>query len=163
MLRAERAVRAYADDVFRLAYHQLLNRDKAEDVTQEVFLSLLTARTCFEDERHLKGWLMKATINRCKNARRFAARHPEECADPQDAGFFDARLPSQGEEGEAQDGEIWECVACLPEELRTVLCLYYVEGYKVKEIAQITDASPSTVRTRLHRARKKLGSLLGGV
>lgn len=52
--------------------------------------------------------------------------------------------------------DLWNAVAALPEELRTVIYLHYVEGYQTDEIANMIGCRPATVRTRLHRARNKL-------
>lgn len=52
--------------------------------------------------------------------------------------------------------DLWNAVAALPEELRTVIYLHYVEGYQTDEIASMLRCRPATVRTRLHRARNKL-------
>lgn len=157
---AERAVRMFGTDVYRLAFHQLLNRERAEDAAQEVFLSLLSAGTEFCDDEHLKAWLLRATISRCKNARRHAARHPEDSVDPRDTAIFDC--PGDLAAGGGHDERVWECVAQLPEDFRVALCLHYVEGYKVREVAAMTGVSAATVRTRLFRAREKLRKLMGG-
>lgn len=157
---AERAVRMFGTDVYRLAFHQLLNRERAEDVAQEVFLSLLSAGTKFCDDEHLKAWLLRATINRCKNARRSLARHPEDSVDPMETTVFDRQDGAAATDG--GDDRVWGCVAQLPEDFRVVLCLHCVEGYKVDEIAGMTGVPATTVRTRLFRARGKLRKLLGG-
>ena len=52
--------------------------------------------------------------------------------------------------------DLWNAVASLPEELRTAIYLYYVEGYDTEEVASLTGCRPATVRTRLYRARKRL-------
>ena len=158
---AERAVRAFGTDVYRLAFHQLLRRDWAEDVAQEVFLSLLSADAEFRDDGHLKAWLLRATISRCKNARRYRARHPEDCVDPQEASVFD-RLDAGGMPDTETDARVWECLVQLPEDFRVAVCLHYVEGYKVDEVASMTGVPATTVRTRLFRARGALRKLLGG-
>ena len=52
--------------------------------------------------------------------------------------------------------ELWQAVHALPDDLRTVVWLHYVEGYRTDEIAGLVGCRPATVRTRLHRARKQL-------
>ena len=59
--------------------------------------------------------------------------------------------------GDAQPlRELWQAVHALPDDLRTVVWLHYVEGYRTDEIAGLVGCRPATVRTRLHRARKQL-------
>ena len=61
---------------------------------------------------------------------------------------------------DAFDADIWEVVGALPPDLRIPVHLFYVEGYATEEIARITGCRPSTVRTRLHRAREQLRNML---
>ena len=58
--------------------------------------------------------------------------------------------------------ELWQAVRALPDDLRVVVWLHYVEGYGTDEIAPLVGCRPATVRTRLHRARKKLRLELEG-
>ena len=64
---------------------------------------------------------------------------------------------------EDESRELWEAVSRLPEKARTAVHLYYAEGYSAEEISQLMHIPAATVRTRLHRARKQLKELLGGI
>lgn len=147
------AMAACGDAVYRLALCRLGSRADAEDVFQEVFLRLLRDTTAFEDEEHLKAWLLRVTANRCSDLRRTAwFRHTA----PLEA-LPDAAAP------EREDyTALWQAVAALPARLRVPVYLHYVEGYGTEEIAQITGCRPASVRTRLHRARKQLKQILEG-
>lgn len=147
------AMERCGDAVYRLALCRLGGRADAEDVYQEVFLRLLRNTTDFRDDEHLKAWLLRVTVNCCNDLRRsawFRRTAPLEAAP-------DAAAP-------VQDGndELWQAVRTLPDDLRIVVWLHYVEGYGTDEIAPLVGCRPATVRTRLHRARKKLRIELEG-
>lgn len=153
------AMEAHGDTVYRLALCRTQNAADAEDVYQDVFLSLLSQEDRDWDGEHLKAWLIRATLNRCADLHRFRLRRPvlsledvPELARPDDDSAVDR----------ARQAELWEAVGRLPAALRTAVHLYYAEGYSTEEIAAMTDCPPATVRTRLRRARMKLKDLLGG-
>ena len=141
------AMERCGDAVYRLAYCRLGSHADAEDVYQEVFLRLMQDTTEFRYAEHLKAWLLRVTLSRCADLRRSAwFRHtaPLEAAP-------DAAAPVQDD-----NEELWQAVHALPDDLRTVVWLHYVEGYRTDEIAGLVGCRPATVRTRLHRARKQL-------
>lgn len=142
-----RAARRYGDNIFRLAFHYCRNRFDADDVTQTVLLKLLRRGEPFESEEHLRNWLMRVTVNDCKKLliAPWRCRH-EALEDYANTLYAD----------EPEDGALFLAVMELPQKCRLVTCLYYYEGYSVKEIAQITGSNPSTVRTRMQRARALL-------
>lgn len=146
------AVEAYGDTVYRLALCRLRNTADAEDVYQEVFLRLFAQRRPPEGE-HQKAWLIRAALNRCADVGRFRAR--QAVLPLEELPELPAPVPDGG-------AELWAAVGSLPEQFRTVVHLYYAEGYSTGEIAAMLRVSAVTVRTRLRRARMKLKDLLGG-
>lgn len=135
-----RLFRAYANDVFRLAYSYLGSRADAEDVCQTVFLKLAEGRARLEPGKE-KAWLLTCTANACKSLlRSFWRRHVEP---------LDESIPAAA----PQDRELWQAVLALPPGYRAVVHLYYFEGYDQAEIAALLRLSPAAVRTRLYRAR----------
>lgn len=139
------AMNKHGDEVYRLALCRLQNKTDAEDVYQEVFLKLFSTKTDFENDEHLKAWLLRVTINKCCDLRR--------CA------WFKNKTVLENEiVAEMPDEyiDLWQSISVLSKDLRTVIWLHYVEGYKTEEISQILKCNPSTVRTKLYRARKKL-------
>ena len=137
----------YHVQAYRTAVLLTGNRADAEDVFQEVFLRLLRDTTEFRDAEHLKASLLRVTLSRCADLRRsawFRRTAPLEAAP--DAA---ASEPDDHE-------DLWRAVRALPDDLRTVIHLHYVEGYGTDEIAGMVGCRPATVRTRLHRARKQL-------
>ena len=139
----------YLDTVYRVAVHNAPTPADAEDVTQEVFETLLTYRKPFRDEEHLKAWLIRAAVNRCKNLHR--AKRTSEVALPDD-------LPAP------QNGSVvLEEVRALPEHYRNAIYLHYYEGYTAAEIGTILGAGRNTVLSWLRRGRKALRErMIGG-
>ena len=152
------AMGAWGGSVWRLALAQTGSKEDAEDVYQDVFLRLAQSATEFSSQEHLKAWLLLVAVNRCHDVARLRSRRPAVPLDsmpfePSDAG------PLSPDEVRA----LWEAVGELPESMRVVIHLYYQEGYSGKEIAGLLGLEPSTVRTRLQRARAQLKISLGGV
>ena len=152
------AMGAWGGSVWRLALAQTGSKEDAEDVYQDVFLRLAQSATEFSSQEHLKAWLLRVAVNRCHDVARLRSRRPAVPLDsmpfePSDAG------PLSPDEVRA----LWEAVGELPESMRVVIHLYYQEGYSGKEIAGLLGLEPSTVRTRLQRARAQLKKSLGGV
>lgn len=147
------AMEVHGSMVYRLALCRMQNQMDAEDVYQDVFLRLLGQETEQWSDERTKAWLIRTTLNRCADIYRFRLRHQTLALEEMTAL---AQMP------ETQDAELWEAVSKLPETLRTVIHLYYGEGYATEEIAQIFRIPAVTVRTRLRRARLKLKDLLGG-
>lgn len=148
------AMERCGDAVYRLALCRLGTRADAEDVFQEVFLRLLRDTTEFRDAEHLKAWLLRVTVNCCHDLRRtawFRRTAPLEAAPELAAPLPDIH------------GELWRAIGALPNDLRVVVWLHYVEGYGTDEIAVMVGCRPATVRTRLHRARKQLKHELEGM
>lgn len=145
--KTELVFRQYADMIYRIAMHNLENSADAEDILQDVCMALMTGKPP-QDEEHLKRWLIRVTINKCKNLKRsFWRRNRESLSD-----YTHLESPP---------------VPCLPEEIfelpdsyRNIIYLYYFEDYTIPEIAQILGKNENTVKSSLQRARKKLKKLL---
>ncbi len=146
------AVEQYQDTVFRVALHALGGPQDADDAVQEVFLRLFRYGGDFESGEHLRRWLLRVTVNVCRDALKSPWRKRrvdlEEVPEPP---VFD----------QPEDGELYRAVLALSEKYRTVLDLFYYEELSVKEIADLLHVSPSAVTTRLSRAREALKRQLG--
>lgn len=144
-----RLISLYRQTVFRAAYCQLKSYGEAEDITQEVFLSLYTYTGVFNDDSHVKAWLLRVTVNKCRNLLKSAFRKLsvplEEAAD---------------ETVFTEENELLQVVMTLKPKLRTPLYMYYYEEYSVKEIAELLGEKETTITIRLSRGRKKLKELL---
>lgn len=139
------AMNKHGDEVYRLALCRLQNKTDAEDVYQEVFLKLFSTKTDFKDDEHLKAWLLRVTINKCCDLRR--------CVWFKNKTLLENEIVSEMPD---EYIDLWQSISVLSKDLRTVIWLHYVEGYKTEEISQILKCNPSTIRTKLYRARKKL-------
>ena len=140
----------YCNTVYRLAYARVGNKFDAEDILQTVFLKLCKVNICFNDEEHLKAWLLKVTINCSKNQLKSAfAKLCEPLNDTITAPTHEV-------------SEVYSKVANLPLKYRTVVYLHYFEGYSCCEIATLTRSNEATVKTRLKRARERLQITLKG-
>ena len=143
----ETAVERYADTVFRLAYSYLKNRADAEDVMQETLLKLYGAEEHFESPEHERYWVIRVAANECKKLLRSPWRRRTESMEAvPETAVFDAPVQS----------ELFQQVMTLPPKYRAAIYLHYYEGYAVREIAALMQANPSTVQTRLMRARGQL-------
>lgn len=148
------AVRQYQDMVYRVALHQMANSADAEDAVQEVFLRLYTCKTTFDGPEHLRFWLIRVTINYCKNELKSPWRRRRVALES---------LPDQPAFQAPEQRELYQAVMALPEKYRTVLDLFYYEELSTREIARLLDIRQSAVTTRLARAREKLKKTLLGV
>ncbi len=149
--------RLYATDVLRVSYYYLGNREQAEDVTQDVFVRLITNRPVLEQGRE-KAWLLKVALNRCRDIwrgswfKKVVLGHPA----------FEV-FPAPDEIGTAADRyALAEAVNRLRPEFKEVVLLFYYQGFSVTEIAAMLEIAEGTVSSRLSRARSKLQEELKG-
>jgi RNA polymerase sigma-70 factor (ECF subfamily) len=148
------AVERYQDMVYRVAFHVLANPYDADDAVQEVFLKLYTSKKPMEGEEHLRRWLLRVTINHCRDVLRSPWRKRRVSMED---------VPEQPVFQEPEQKVLYETVMTLPEHYRIVLVLFYYEELSVREIGTLLKLNPSAVTTRLSRARAKLKEQLGEV
>ena len=142
----------YGDMVLRIAYTYLKNRADAEDIVQDVFLRIIDKKPMFNDENHEKSWLIRATINMCKNkVNLFWNKNKCSIDDVQEFAVSDKYNT---------DTSVFQAVMALGEKYRVVVYMYYYEGYSTPEIAKVIGKSETTIRSLLHRARNKLKDML---
>lgn len=147
----EQIVAEYSDLVYRIAITHVKNKEDAEDIFQEVFVSLIKNLNRIENEQHLKHWLIRATINRAKNHfLSFWKRKVELSQDNIEVG-----QENINDENFMVD-EVRKEIAALSPKLRSVVYLYYYEGYSIEEIATIVEVPIGTIKSRLHTARGML-------
>ena len=146
---AERLVETYADLILRLSYTYLSHTQDAQDVCQTVFLKLLERAPVFAGPDHEKAWIIRTTVNTCKD---LLKSHWRKTTAPMEA----AAVPAP----EAEDGSLLAAVNLLPPKYRLVIYLYYFEGYSAQEIARLLGCPRTTVSTQLRRGREQLKPLL---
>ena len=151
---ANRAIRLYADTVRRICMVHLKNYSDTEDIFQTVFLKYVLHSEPFESEEHEKAWIIRVTVNACKDLLKNVFRSRT------------VPLETLVETPQAQElrhTELLEAVLSLPAKYKDVVYLYYYEGYSSEEISRILKKNVNTVYTLLTRARKILKKELEGV
>lgn len=141
----------YKDNVFAAAFHICKNAADADDVVQDTFLQYHLSGKCFEDEQHIRSWLLRVAINRAKDINRSFWRRNRVSLDE-----YTETLQFKSDESE----NLFAQVMKLPEKQRIVIHLYYYEDYSVREIAEILNLSESNIKIRLMRGRKLLREAL---
>lgn len=144
-------IKLYHSTVYRLALSYVRNTAEAEDICQEAFIKLMESTEAFASPENRKAWLIRVTVNLSKNYLR-SSRFTRSVE------LDDNIRETVPEEYE----ELYDAVMALPVKYRSIVHLYYYEGYSVKETADILKISESAVTTRMARARKLLRGLLLG-
>lgn len=147
------ALRRYADTVKRICMVHLKNHADTEDIFQTVFLKYMLHDQPFESEEHEKAWIIRVTVNACKDLLKSAFRSRTVSWD---------ELTEQPADVPEGDRDVLEAVLSLPEKLKDVVYLHYYEGYSAAQIGQILHKNTNTVYTHLTRARQLLKQKLGG-
>lgn len=147
-------VQRYAQMILRLCFTYSLGRADAEDVCQNVFLKLLQCDRRFADEGETRAFIIRMTINECKDALKSGWRRRTVPLDE----LIEREAPGLP----AQDSGVLAAVQRLPLKYREAVYLYYYEGYNTEEIAALAGVKPAAVRQRLARAREKLRKELEG-
>lgn len=141
----ETIIEKYGDMMYRLSVIMLKNDSDAEDVVQETIIKYYQKAPTFEDSEHEKAWLIRVATNKCRDLLRSRLRHPQI-----DDESLEKIVCHSSESG------ILEALTTLPEKYRLVLTLYYVEEYRVEDIAIIINRTSSAVKMRLQKGRKLL-------
>lgn len=143
-------IEKHGDMVLRLAYNQTKNKTEAEDVFQEVFMRLIKNYEKIQDAEHCKAWLIRTTINCSKSI--FLS------------GYYKHTTELEYESGKEDEhkSEVYYAVMALPKKYRSVVYLFYYEGYSIQEIASLLKKNENTIKTHLSRARDQLKTMLKG-
>lgn len=141
-------IEKYADTLIRVSYTYMKNMSDAEDLAQDAFIKLMEKRPSFENSEHEKAWLIRVTINLCKNRLRTAWHKRTVPLDDSTYSFSE------------DESQVMGTVMELPAKYRGIILLFYYEEYSIAEIAKILGRKESTVGSQLHRARVLLKSKL---
>lgn len=140
----EYLIETYSDTVYRLAMSRTRRKENSEDVFQEVFLRLSKKIPQFESTEHEKAWIIRVTIN-CSNS-------ILESKWSKIVQMENEEIPFETKERH----DIYYAVLSLPLKYRTIIYLFYYEGYKTNEISKILKIKENTVKSQLLRAREQL-------
>lgn len=144
----ENTYHRYKQSLFRIAYSYVKNQADAEDLVQEAFFKRLCQSPVFDSEEHEKRWLIRITVNLCKNhVKSFWHKNRTVMED-----LPDLMAGGLGEE----ERNLWQEVLALPEKYKISMYLHYYEGYTCKEIAEILRCKESAVKMRLKKGRELL-------
>ena len=146
------AVERYQNMVYRTALHALGSPQDAEDAVQEVFLRLFRCGEAFDGEEHLRRWLLRVTVNCCRDTLKSPWRKRRTSWE---------EIPEIPVFDRPEQAALYREVMALPEKYRTVLNLFYYEEFTAREIGELLGVDTSTVTTRLARARRRLRERLG--
>lgn len=134
----------YQDNLYIIAFNVCKNAEDAKDVVQDNFIQYYSAKKEFDDEQHIRAWLIRVAINKAKNMNNtFWRRNKMSLEDYMETLAFET----------PESEELFETVMHLPEKYRIVIHLFYYEDYSVHEIADILKLSESNVKVRLSRGR----------
>jgi RNA polymerase sigma-70 factor (ECF subfamily) len=166
-------VRLYGDKVFSLVYRMIGNRAEAEDIAQEVFITVFKTIDGFRGEAKFSTWLLRVAANQCKNRIKYLARRatdPEGLDEgPASAGQQVPQMeqlsgqisrPDALMEAAELDGLMQKAIAGLDEEQRLLVVLRDVEEMSYEEIGEVTALPEGTIKSRLHRARMAIKDFL---
>jgi RNA polymerase sigma-70 factor (ECF subfamily) len=155
LLRTDKEIAAIYErhkmTLYRVCFAYMKNPADTEDAVSDIFIRMIKAGTPFESEEHEKAWLIRTATNVCKNILRSWWRKRENLDDYENI---------QGK-GNIEIDDVFAVVMGLPDKYKTVVYLYYYEGYDSVEISKILEKPQSTIRNYLHEARGVLRERLG--
>ncbi len=170
--RDERAfselIESNGDRVFNLCFRMLGNREEAEDLAQEVFITVFKSIDSFRGDSKLSTWIYRVASNLSKNRIKYLARRHDRSKDEFDEGIDrnaaaaaltspnQAKSPDLHVEDQQLEGIMQAAIAELEEDHRILIVLRDIEELSYEEICQITELAEGTVKSRLHRARLAL-------
>ncbi len=168
--RDERAFRelieTHRDRVFNISFRMLSNREEAQDVAQEVFITVFKTIDTFREEAKFSTWLYRVTVNHCKNRIKYLSRRHDRDRDELDENTREtngaiatpvrAPQPDRALEGAQTEVLLEAAIKTLDDDQREVVVLRDIEELSIEEICEITGLPDGTVKSRLHRARLAL-------
>lgn len=171
--RDERAfaqmVEAYQGRVFALVFRMLNDRAEAEDVAQEVFVTVFKSIDSFRGDSKLSTWIYRIAANHSKNRIKYLSRRhhkrTKDITDVRETDFAGPLAPKHARPDEVAagrqlEGIIQEALAQLEDDHRVVIILRDIDHLAYGEIAEILGVAEGTVKSRLFRGRAALRALI---
>ena len=165
-------VQLHQEQVYNLVYRYLGNHEEAEDLSQDVFVTVFKSIDKFRGESKLSTWIYRIAANQCKNRYKYLARRQFHASKPldelseRDAAGRDGGAvmslqahisePDKMVEGKRLERAIQREIAGLDDEQKLLVILRDIQGLSYQEMAAITELPEGTVKSRLHRARRNL-------
>jgi len=153
--------------VYNLALNYCGNKEDAEEITQDVFLTVFKKMSIFRHESKIETWIYRVAINKSldylKAKKRFKRNFINDGVSIDQVSqteFSDFNHPGVLLESKEKIQEIYSCINKLPEDYRTVIILLKIENRTYKEVSEIMKISIKAVESLFNRAKKKLDALL---
>jgi len=162
----------YQQQVYNVVFRMLGNHEEAQDLAQEVFVTVFKAIDSFRGDSKFSTWIYRIAANHCKNRYKYLARRRFHAAEPLDEQADRASAGRQGGvalplqeqisepdkllEGKRLETAIQQAMEALEQEHRLLIVLRDIQGLSYQEITTITQLAEGTVKSRLHRARMAL-------
>lgn len=140
------------DSLYRVAKSILYSDEDCKDAISEAIIKGFEKLDTLKKDKFAKTWLTRILINECYDILR-KSKNVED---------IEAHTYELGYEEQDNYSELYDAIMKLEVDYRTAIVLYYIEGYKIKEIASMVDSTESAVKKRLARAREKLRLYLEG-
>lgn len=155
-------VEKYKDMVFTLAIKVTKNREEAEEISQDSFIKAFKYLNKFKGDSKFSTWLYKIAYNNCmdlvkKNSRKYSTSGIDEVIENK---IQSSENTMQTIERKERAILMEECLQELPEDERTIIWLFYYKELNLKELIEVTSYSEANIKVKLHRARKKLLSIV---
>ncbi len=139
----------YSALIYRLAFQYTLNKATAEDITQDVFIKLFVNNKRFANDEHEKAWIIRVTINHCKNILQSKNNSHLQLLDTE-------HIDEHFENRSIEKIDIQQSIKDLSQNERTIILLYYYEDLTTKQISKYLKMNENTVKSHLKRAKIKL-------
>lgn len=153
----------YGNDLKRIAYLYVKDHAQCEDILQEVFISCYKQLDNFRGESSYKTWLIRITINKCKDyQRKWSFRNI--VYKPLIEPFVNGKSGSAESLVVQKENNSYliDCITSLPPKYKEILILFYYQNMTMKEISEITKLNINTVKSRLAREKKLLKEKMEG-
>ncbi len=147
----------YGQEIVRLAYSYVNDKEMAEDLTQDIFIKCYQALHTYEGKSKLKTWLWRIAINHCKDyLKSWYNRNVIIIESESPSNKTKKEMVEQVIIQKEKDHQLVASLMKLPIKYREVIYLFYYEELLIKEIAVVTEVNVNTVKTRLKRAKELL-------
>ncbi|TLS39399.1 sigma-70 family RNA polymerase sigma factor [Pseudalkalibacillus caeni] len=153
----------YGESVVWLAFNYLKDKNKAEDVAQDVFVTCYTKLDTYKGDASLKSWILRITANKCKDIlKSWSYKNITFAQNILDTFKRKEPTPEMELMGSEENNELAKNLLALPVKYREVLFLHYFEELKIHEISVLLKVKENSVKTRLRRARMLLKEMYEG-
>jgi RNA polymerase sigma-70 factor, ECF subfamily len=150
-------MKTYGEEIKRLVYTFVKNWQSAEDITQDVFVTLYTKLGTFRGDSAVRSWIYSIAINRSKDFLKSWSYRKLAFTDKFSNNPKDSALSAEdGVISDSEDQLLYQAVLSLSIKYREIILLHYYKDFSIREICELLSMNESTVKTRLSRARKLL-------